>query len=79
MRFESSLTGDRYKPTIRLRFITEELGFENEAEAAQFIVDHDGKELLKEKDDHVEVSMGNRLFEDAKNAAFSQVDIKGQI
>ena len=69
----------RYKPNVRLRFITEELAFESDEEAAQFILDHDGKELLEEKDDYVVVRMGTRLFEDAKAAAFGQVDIKGQI
>ncbi|KAK5095108.1 hypothetical protein LTS08_008270 [Lithohypha guttulata] len=72
-----------YKPAIKLRFITEELAFETDAEAAQFIVDHGGQELLKEVkkdgDDFVQMATGNRLFEDAKNAAFSSVDIKGQI
>lgn len=69
----------RYKPNLRLRFITEELAFESDEEAAQFILDHGGQELLEEKDDQVMVRMGTRLFEDAKTAAFNQVDIKGQI
>ena len=69
----------RYKPAIRLRFMTEELTFESEAEAAQFILDHEGKELLEEKDDYVQMKTNNRLWEDAKNAAFKFVDIKGQI
>lgn len=69
----------RYKPAVRLRFVTEELAFESDEEAAQFVLDHGGKELLEEKDDHVRVITGNRLFEDAKTAAFGSVDIKGQI
>lgn len=68
-----------YKPAIRLRFITEELTFESEAEAAQFIMDHGGQELLEEKDDYVQMKTNNRLWEDAKTAAFKSVDIKGQI
>lgn len=73
------LTYYRYKPAIRLRFITEELTFESEAEAAQFIMDHGGQELLEEKDDYVQMKTNNRLWEDAKTAAFKSVDIKGQI
>ncbi|KAK5093943.1 hypothetical protein LTR70_004469 [Exophiala xenobiotica] len=68
-----------YKPAVRLRFITEELTFESEAEAAQFILDHEGKELLEEKDDYVQMKTNNRLWEEAKMAAFKFVDIKGQI
>lgn len=79
----SRLTIARYKPAVKLRFVTEELAFETEGEAAQFIIDHGGQELLKEikKDDadFVQLTTGNRLWEDAKNEKFSMVDIKGQI
>lgn len=68
-----------YKPAVRLRFITEELAFESDEEAAQFVLDHGGKDLLDEKDDYVRLLTGSRVFEDAKTAAFASVDIKGQI
>lgn len=68
-----------YKPVVRLRFVTDELAFETDEEAAQFIVDHGGKDLLEDKDDGMRLKTGNRLFEDAKIEAFSSVDIKGQI
>lgn len=70
-----------YKPSVRLRFITEELGFESDADAAQFVVDHNGQSLLEEQDVDIVFLCGKAgsLFEDARKAAFSKVDIKGQI
>lgn len=66
-----------------LRFITEELGFESDGDAAQFIYEYSGQSqhLLVERDDALRVLTGKagNLFEDAKKAAFRKVDIKGQI
>lgn len=73
------LTCHSYKPAVRLQYISQELAFESDEEAGQFILDHGGKELLEEKDDSLRMLTGNRVFEDAKNAAFASVDIKGQI
>jgi len=66
---------------VRLRFITEELGFESDADTAQFIIDHGGQPLLEERDDYIAFLSGKAgaLFEDARKVAFSKVDIKGQI
>ena len=71
----------RYKPDVKLRFITEELGFESDADAAQFIIDHGGQDLLEERPDCIAVLTGKAgpLFEAHKTAAFRRVDIKGQI
>ncbi|KAK4188717.1 SAC3/GANP/Nin1/mts3/eIF-3 p25 family-domain-containing protein [Podospora australis] len=70
-----------YKPDIPLRFVAEELYFESDMEAAQFIVDHQGENLLTEKNGTIVFLTGKAgaLFEGAKTAAFSRVDIKGQI
>ncbi|CAI4210901.1 unnamed protein product [Parascedosporium putredinis] len=70
-----------YKPDVKLRFITEELGFESDADAAQFIVDNHGQHLLEERDDSIVFLSGKAgaLFEGSKAAAFKRVDIKGQI
>ncbi|KAH8900198.1 hypothetical protein GQ53DRAFT_211978 [Thozetella sp. PMI_491] len=70
-----------YKPDVRLRFITEELGFESDADAAQFIVDNNGQHLLEERSDQIIFLTGKAigLFEAAKTTAFGRVDIKGQI
>jgi hypothetical protein len=70
-----------FKPDVKLRFITEELGFESDSDAAQFIYDHQGEHLLVEKEDGLWFLTGKagQLFETAKQAAFRKVDIKGQI
>lgn len=65
-----------------MRFITEELGFESDAQAAQFICDYEGgQELLDERDDGIVFLSGKagQLFEHAKSGAFKKIDIKGQI
>jgi SAC3 family protein LENG8/THP3 len=66
---------------VKLRFITEELGFESDADAAQFILDHNGQHLLEDRQDTIAFLTGKAgaIFEAAKASAFSKVDIKGQI
>jgi len=61
--------------------VTEELAFESDAEAAQFIIDCNGQHLLEEKADHIAFLTGKagQLFEQARAVAFSRVDLKGQI
>ena len=77
----SLLTVCRYKPDVKLRFITEELGFESDGDAAQFICDNNGQHLLAEKEDGLRFISGKAgtIFEAAKTQAFQKVDIKGQI
>ncbi|PMD29879.1 hypothetical protein L207DRAFT_592928 [Hyaloscypha variabilis F] len=48
------------KPDVKLRFITEELGFESDGDAAQFICDYNRQHLLEEKED-------GQIFEAAKS------------
>ena len=69
---------------MRLRFVTEELGFESDEEACQFILDHapdESTNLLEERDGDVRFLTGKvgSIFQVAKTKAFGQVDIKGQI
>lgn len=75
------ISSDRYKPDVRLRLITEELGFESDVESAQFIIDHNGQHLLEERNDCIVFLSGKagQLFEAFKTDAFRKVDIKGQI
>ena len=75
------LTHNRYKPDVSLRFVTEELGFESDGDAAQFIYDHNGHSLLEEKDSSLRFLTGKAgpIFESARSEAFRKVDIKGQI
>ncbi|RDA94752.1 hypothetical protein CP533_6736 [Ophiocordyceps camponoti-saundersi (nom. inval.)] len=70
-----------YKPDVNLDFLTAELAFESDEDAAQFIIDHKGEHLLDDRKDHIAFLSGKAgpLFEGAKSAAFRKVDIKGQI
>ncbi|KAF4509130.1 hypothetical protein G6O67_005431 [Ophiocordyceps sinensis] len=70
-----------YKPDLKLRFLTEELAFESDADTAQFIVDRQGQHLLEDRQEYIAFLSGKAgsFFEDAKSAAFRKVDIKGQI
>lgn len=71
----------RYKPDVPLRFVTEELYFESDMEAAQFILDHGGQDLLEDRSGNILFLTGKAgpLFEGKRAAAFARVDIKGQI
>ncbi|KAL7897639.1 SAC3/GANP/Nin1/mts3/eIF-3 p25 family domain-containing protein [Trichoderma sp. SZMC 28014] len=70
-----------YKPDVKLRFITEELGFESDADAAQFIIDYQGQHLLEDRTEYIAFLTGKagNLFESFRASAFQKVDIKGQI
>ncbi|KAK0641709.1 GANP domain-containing protein [Cercophora newfieldiana] len=70
-----------YKPDVPLRFITEELYFESDADAAQFILDHNGQHLLEDRDGTVVflTAKAGLHFEGPRATAFGRVDIKGQI
>lgn len=72
---------NRYKPDVKIRLIADELGFGNDEDAAQFIVNHGGEHLLEERgaDFHFLTGKAVGFFEKAKGAAFGRVDIKGQI
>ena len=78
---EISLTRRSYKPLVKLRFITEELAFETDEEAARFICDYEADDSLETKEGEVVLACGKAasVFEEAKKAAFRRVDIKGQI
>ena len=66
---------------MKLRFVTEELGFESDDESARFICDHGGQAFLEDREGEVQLLTGKalRFFEPARTAAFKRVDIKGQI
>lgn len=71
----------RYKPDVRIRFITEELGFESDEQSARFILEHSGGHLLQQVEDEVRFVSGKAgfVFEQARAEAHRVVDIKGQI
>ncbi|KAI4253886.1 MAG: hypothetical protein LQ352_003418 [Teloschistes flavicans] len=60
-----------YKPDVKLRFVTEELGFESDDESARFVCDHGGHHYLEERDDGVRLLTGKALnfFETPLKAA----------
>lgn len=66
---------------MKLRFITEELGFESDLETATFIHDYNGEQFLNERDSDLYFLSGKAgpTFEAAKRGAFAKVDLKGQI
>ncbi|KAK2760216.1 hypothetical protein FQN54_002283 [Arachnomyces sp. PD_36] len=70
-----------YKPDVKIRFITEELGFESDEQSARFVLDHAPEDLLQEKPDGVRLLTGKAgpVFAQAKAEAHRIVDIKGQI
>jgi SAC3 family protein LENG8/THP3 len=66
---------------VKLRFVTDELGFESDEESARFVCDNGGEEFLQEKEGIVRLVTGKSaaLFETTRKAAFAKIDIKGQI
>lgn len=71
----------RYRPDVQLRFITEELAFESDPEAVQFLINHQAQGFLEAREDGIRFLSGKAgsTVEAAKNNAFRRVDIKGQI
>ncbi|EPS41669.1 hypothetical protein H072_4435 [Dactylellina haptotyla CBS 200.50] len=82
-----------YRPDVPFRHVTEELGFENDAECEAFLVKYNAGDFIKTKQvtkgegenkqttDKIILETQRALptFEAAKAAAFKKVDIKGQI
>jgi hypothetical protein len=67
---------------VKIRFITEELGFEHDDESARFVLDYAAPDLLEQRDDGIVrllTGKAGATFENARVAAFGRVDIKGQI
>lgn len=72
----------RYRPSIDITFLSEELGFESVLECANFLCDHGAKDFIDDSDashPKLRTAAARPVFEEAKQAAFKRVDIKGQI
>jgi len=71
----------RFRPDVKVSFLTQELSFGEDQLCAQFICDCGGDELLENRGDGVRFLSGKgaQLFEAAKQKAFRGIDIKGQI
>lgn len=79
------LTFHRYA-NVTLRFLTDELGFENDESCREFLERHGAQSTIEDKTDdkngrhfRVKVRDAAALFEGLRANAFSKVDIKGQI
>ncbi|KAL8938974.1 MAG: hypothetical protein Q9211_002952 [Gyalolechia sp. 1 TL-2023] len=70
-----------YKPHVKLRFITEELGFESDDESARFICDRGAQQHLEERDTGVFLLTGKALnfFDPALTAASARPDSKAYV
>lgn len=81
------LTHNRYRPDIDIRFLTEELGFESDAECVTFLCNYGAQHLIEDKTGgtggatniRFKTAQGLPIFEQAKQQAFKKVDIKGQM
>lgn len=71
----------RYKPSVKIRFLTEELGFESDQDCVQFLLDYQAQPYIEQDNDTLKLTTAksSSLFEAAKATAFRRVDIKGQI
>ncbi|KAF1925174.1 uncharacterized protein M421DRAFT_70503 [Didymella exigua CBS 183.55] len=72
--------------SITLRFLTDELAFDNDEVCREFLESHGAQTVIEEKFNEkagkqyrVKIREGAVLFEQLRAAAFSKVDIKGQI
>ncbi|KAF3041785.1 hypothetical protein E8E11_001739 [Didymella keratinophila] len=72
--------------SITMRFLTDELAFDNDEVCREFLESHGAQNIIEEKFDEkagkqyrVKIREGAALFEQLRAAAFSKVDIKGQI
>ncbi|KAF2684524.1 hypothetical protein K458DRAFT_33005 [Lentithecium fluviatile CBS 122367] len=72
--------------TVALRFLTDELSFDNDDACREFLETHGAQHIIEEKADEqgrrtvrVKVKEAAGIFEGQRQAAFSKVDIKGQI
>ena len=81
----TSLTGNSYI-NIALRFLTDELAFDNDEACREFLESHGAQHLIEKKPDEkgghqfrVKLREAAAGFEQLRAAAFSKVDIKGQI
>jgi len=71
----------RYKPDVKVTFLTKELAFADDQHCAQFLFDYGAEDLVEDRPDGPRFLSGKAgaMFETAKQKAFKLVDIKGQI
>lgn len=71
---------------VALRFLTDELSFDNDDACREFLETHGAQHTIEERADdmggrtiRIKVKEAAGVFEGLRQAAFSKVDIKGQI
>lgn len=64
---------------VTLRFLTDELGFENDDSCREFLESHGAQSIIENNTGRVKIREAATLFEGLRAAAFRKVDIKGQI
>ena len=71
---------DRFRPEVEIRFITDELGFESDAECVEFLEKRNA-EIFEQSGGKLKIKTKEALeaFEMDKRRLFRVVDIKGQL
>ncbi|KAF2714281.1 hypothetical protein K504DRAFT_370618 [Pleomassaria siparia CBS 279.74] len=84
-RFNALANISRAYITVTMRFLTDELAFENEVDCREFLESNGAKHLIDDIYDEksgtrrVKVKEGAATFEALRAGAFNKIDIKGQI
>ena len=78
-RFNALANISRGYANVTLRFLTDELGFENDDSCREFLDSHGAQSVMDKHTGRVKVREAATLFEGLRAAAFRKVDIKGQI
>ncbi|KAL5119184.1 hypothetical protein ACEQ8H_002892 [Pleosporales sp. CAS-2024a] len=78
-RFNALANISRGYANVTLRFLTDELGFENDASCREFLESHGAQSIMDKGTGRVKVREAAALFEGLRAASFRRVDIKGQI
>lgn len=69
----------RYRPEIDVRFITDELGFESDAECVEFLEKRNAEIIAVEGRLRIKTKEALEAFEVDRRKLFRVVDIKGQL
>jgi hypothetical protein len=69
----------RYRPDIDIRFITDELGFESDAECVEFLEKRNAEVFVNEGKVRLKTKESLDSFEADRKRLFRVVDIKGQL
>jgi len=69
----------RYRPEVDIRFITDELGFESDAECVEFLEKRHAEIIAVEGRLRIKTKEALEAFEVNRRNLFRVVDIKGQL